>query len=198
MSVRAKKFRPPLKASAETRTSWLSPSLSSAPNSQASGGDSLPATQTHTVLSYCENYQDEEHSESFEDHSPTSSVSQESEAEIEVASRFKRHKPYPLPKTYGYRTEQHKKKTVADLERSLGKGRVRISLPVAGVGQKPCGSNLSVYDCQPTPPESVGVVSRDITLSLKSKEEQVSYIIMNYVIYYIMITCNDTCQRHIL
>ncbi len=176
MAVRAKRFRPPLKSN--TVPGNLSPGLSSAPTSQSNNSDSLPCTQTHTVLSYCDNYQEdeEEHSNaSSEADQSQNSVSEESEAE--VPSRFKRHTPYPLPpKSYGHRAEQQKRRqlTVADLEQSLRRKRVKIRLPVrTGVGQRVCGGDLSVYDCQPTPPDKVGVVNNSISRQ-QSEAEQVS------------------------
>ena len=162
-NTRAKKFRPPLK------NNPLSPALSSAPQSQESTAtrDSLPGTQTHTVLSYCDNYQAEEEPSnilceeqpstpllcedvpstedtlSSSNNSSLSSASEEIE-DIEQTMRFKRHKRDRLPVGYGYGILKHNKKknkttTVADLEQGIG-GRkcVRIATPLAGVeGKRP-------------------------------------------------------------
>lgn len=170
MSVRAKKFRPPLKNST---VASLSPVLSPAHSSQWSGSNSLPDTQTHTVLSYCDNYQEEP--ASSDDHSP----SEESEAESEVpVSRFKRHsRHYPLPiasRSYGYHGQSKRRATVADIERNLGQKRVCLP-PVRKVRVGQCGGDLSVYDCQPTPPEAVGVVNSHVT-SPQSRAKQVSQL----------------------
>ncbi len=131
-NTRAKKFRPPLKSNP------LSPALSSAPQSQESTatGDSLPGTQTHTVLSYCDNYEEQpsnilceeqpstpllstpllckevprnEDTLSSSNNSCLSSASEEIE-DIEQTMRFKRHKRDRLPVGYGYGILKHNKK----------------------------------------------------------------------------------------
>ncbi len=131
VNTRAKKFCPPLKSQP------LSPALSSAPQSQestANTGDSLPDTQTHTVLSYCDSYQAEEQpstpllcveqpstpllcedvpsnedSLSSSNNSSLCSASEEIDENenIEQTSRFKPHKRDRLPVGYGYGILQH-------------------------------------------------------------------------------------------
>ena len=194
MSTRNKKFRPPLKS-----LTPASPALDLAPSSNAQNppdlclSDSPPATQTHTVLSYCDNYQEglsTKSPESPRSDSPSifsedsSPLTTDSESEPEASpSRFRVHRPAALP-GYGYNILHHKKRTVADFDRGVGRNkRVRIVTPeVRRVGG---GRDLSVYDYQPTPPENVGVAKErgrrgrlDVSGYCSTTEEQVTRVVV--------------------
>ena len=148
------------------------------------GGTSLPGTQTHTVLSYCDNYQPQTDDKyiTSDPHSPRSNVdissSEESdEPQEDLLKRFQVHKPEnnPQRRFYDYRILPDRKRSVADVERKTAAGkrggkRVRIMTPLVtkerrmekrqrhlngpGYEKDMCEGGLSVYDYQPTPQES--------------------------------------------
>lgn len=166
-----KRFRPPLKTSQESSSSPLdaanrltrhqetvsSPLLAS----NQSATDSLPESQTHTVLSYCDNYQ--EHS--GDSLSPSSGPESSEEEHEQPHTRFTAHKTdsHPSRRLYAYYPLPSRKRATADESmRGIAESskRVRIASPARSRGRDCDGRglvkggsayDLSVYEYSPTP-----------------------------------------------
>lgn len=194
--TRNKKFRPPLKSGTELGGI---PEIYSVRQSQLSTcTDSVPATQTHTVLSYCDNYEEKPPTSSLSDTdrnedktvtincasslssategskytSSSGSESEDEEVQKSLTPRFRAYRPDSLPLGYSYSILPQRKRTLANMKKEKDRIKcVQIASP-KGVDKNRHANgvimDLSVYDYQPTPPEARSMVKK------QRKQSQVS------------------------
>lgn len=125
---------------------------------QCDRGSSLPGTQTHTVLSYCENYQTDDInyiSNDFSSHcsnTNTSSSEESDDTREEIPTRFRAHKPTSnvQRRFYDYQIVPNRKRSVADVERKAtgsnrGGKRVCIMTPLVTKEKRRAKSQRHLY-----------------------------------------------------